>query len=444
MNIQANLDVDLVAIETTDRVTLMLDLTAPFGVGTKVRPGQAVQIVLDRSGSMGGEPLWAAKRSLLKLVDRLAPQDCFGIVAFDDQALVIVPTRLMADHNLPALRQVINQIDTGGSTDISAGYLMGLRELGHAKGVAGSTLVLISDGHANAGEQNPEVLKGIATKSAKKSVTTSTIGLGNGYDEVILEALAAGGGGHHRFASTIEEAIVAIAAEVDNLLEKSAINAILRVTPVPGLTGVPKIELLQQLPFWMDKDTYVVQLGDLHAGENRRFMIDIEVPGMPALGLCKVADITLEYLNVAEMSEINVSIPVNVNVVPDDIAKGRIADPVVRAERLVLEAQSEKALANQEIAQGKGQNAANRLKSSASRLRQEASLIPEGDERTSESLKIIHTEADEMLRLAEYAENEDQLYSMKRNTESMSRMMRSRKERPQNIEPGTIDPDQIK
>jgi Ca-activated chloride channel family protein len=237
---------------------------------------------------------------------------------------------------------------------------------------------------------------------------------------------------------------VAIAAEVDNLLEKSAINAILRVTPVPGLTGVPKIELLQRLPFWMDKETYVVQLGDLYSGENRRFMIDIEVPRMPALGLCKVADITLEYLNVAEMSEISVSIPVNVNVVPDDIAKGRVADPVVKAERLVLETQSEKALANAEIAQGKGREAANRLKGSASRLHYEASLIPEGDERTSESLKIIHTEADEMLRLAEYAENEDQLYSMKRNTESMSRMMRSRKERPQNIEPGTIDPDQIK
>jgi hypothetical protein len=116
----------------------------------------------------------------------------------------------------------------------------------------------------------------------------------------------------------------------------------------------------------------------------------------------------------------------------------------VRAERLVLEAQSEKARANQEIAQGKGQDAANRLKSSASRLRREASLIPEGDERTSESLQIIHTEAEEMLRLAEYVENEDQLYSMKRNTESMSRMMRSRKERPQNIDPSTIDPDQFK
>jgi hypothetical protein len=54
MNIQANLDVDLVAIETTDRVTLMLDLTAPVGDGSNSRPGQAVQIVLDRSGSMGG------------------------------------------------------------------------------------------------------------------------------------------------------------------------------------------------------------------------------------------------------------------------------------------------------------------------------------------------------------------------------------------------------
>ena len=430
MNINAFLDMDLVALETQDRITLMLDLTTPMSEAATARPGQAVQVVLDRSGSMAGAPLQAAIESIIKLVDRLAPQDSFGLVAFDDNSLVVAPHRKMSEHHLPSLKQAIKEVRSGGSTDISSGYLLGLRELGQSKKTAGSTLLLISDGHANAGEQDPKVLQQISSKSATNSITTSTIGLGNDYDEKILAALAMGGGGQHRFAATIDEAIGAIAAEVDDLLEKSVINAILKVTPVPGLTGVPAIELLQQLPYWKEGDTYVVQLGDFYAGENRRFMIDLEVPGMAALGLTTIATLTLEYLNLADMTDFSVELPVQVNVVPDDIAKGRVANPVVRAERMVLRAQVEKALATEELQNGKVKDAAMRLKNSAADLRREAANIPVNDEKSSESLRIIRTEADEMERLANFAENEQAEYAIKRNTESFFQNSRSKKPRP--------------
>ncbi|CAN2243399.1 von Willebrand factor, type A [actinobacterium SCGC AAA044-D11] len=430
MKVNANLDLDLVALETQDRITLMLDLTAPISEADNLRPGQAVQVVLDRSGSMRGAPLKSALESIQKMVDRLAPQDSFGLVAFDDQSLVIAPHRKMSEHHLPSLRQVIHQIHPGGSTDISSGYLMGLREITQAKNNSGSTLLLISDGHANAGEKDPKKLEDIASQAATNTITTSTIGLGNGYDEKILAALATGGGGQHRFAATIDEAIGAIASEVDDLLDKSAINVILKVAPVPGLTGAPAIELLQQLPHWMEGDTIVVQLGDFYAGENRRFMIDFAVPGMAALGLTTIAQVTLEYLNLSDMKDFSVEMPIQVNVVPDDIAKGRTANPIVRAERMVLSAQSEKALANEELLQGNVKDAATRLKNSASNLLREAANITASDERSLESLQIIRTEADEMERLATYAEQEEAEFSIKRNMESFSRNSRARKLRP--------------
>ena len=199
MHVKAHLDVDMVAVETTDKISLMVDLTAPIGDAQKTRPGQAVQVVLDRSGSMTGDRLESAKVSLLRLLDRLAPQDSFGLVAFDDQALVIAPMRTMADHNLPALKKVIREMNTGGSTDLSAGYFLGLRELARANTNNGATLLLISDGHANAGEKDPKILGDVATKHSTQNITTSTIGIGNGYDEKILESIARGGGGqHHR------------------------------------------------------------------------------------------------------------------------------------------------------------------------------------------------------------------------------------------------------
>ena len=443
MHVKAHLDLDLVALEAADQLTLMLDLTAPISDKAKNRAPQAIQVVLDRSGSMSGEPLESAKGSLLKLVDRLAPQDFFGLVAFDDAALVVVPMRPVQDHHIPSLRQAIRQLNTGGSTDISAGYLMGLRELTRVTTVGASTLLLISDGHANSGEQDPKILESIATKHATQRVTTSTIGLGNGYDEIILEALATGGGGAHRFASTIDEAVGAIAAEVSDLLDKSAVNAVLRVKPVQGLTQPPQIQVIQRLPFWKDGEDYVVQLGDLYAGENRRFIIGLEVPGIAALGLAKVADIVVEYLNLAEMTEISVTMPVQVNVVPVDIAAGRIPDPIVRAERLIVEAQSEKVIATDEIRSGKSAIASKRLRGTAERLRREASNIPVTDSRSAESLEIIKTEAEEMDRLAGIAETEDDLYSVKRMHESYSRGTRSRKVRETQIDESNIDPDYL-
>ena len=187
MHVKAHLDVDMVALEATDKVSLMLDLTAPIGDAQKSRAGQAVQVVLDRSGSMSGDRLQSAKLSLLKLIDRLAPQDSFGLVAFDDQALVIAPMRSISDHDLSTLKKVIRELNTGGQTDLSAGYLMGLRELSRANTNNGATLLLISDGHANAGIKDPIELANIATKHATTNITSSTIGIGNGYDEKILK-----------------------------------------------------------------------------------------------------------------------------------------------------------------------------------------------------------------------------------------------------------------
>ena len=435
------LDTDLIAIESEDKVTLMVDLTAPVGEIQASRPARGVQICLDISGSMEGAPLASAKESILKLIDRLDKKDTFGMVIFDDTAKVAVPTKPLIDHDIAQLKKAIRKIQTGGSTDISAGFTLAMREASRAKLAGGSTLLVISDGHANAGERDPQFFADVAAKSATESIASSSIGLGNGYDETILEAIAQGGGGAHRFAADIDEAVGAIAAEVDDLLDKVIVNTALRFRPTAMAKGQPKIELLQRLPYWMDGQDYVVQLGDLYAGENRRFIILVDVPGIADLGLCKIADVTIEYTDLAARNEVSVTMPVNVNVVPGDQAAGRIEDPIVKAERMILQAQSEKAIATEEILQGNQKSATKRLKGTAANLRSHASEIRVVDERSAESLAIILEEAAEMDALAQTAEHEEIAYSSKRMRESYSRMTRSKKIRL-NLDPDeTTDPN---
>ena len=435
------LDTDIIAIEAEDKVTLMVDLTAPVAESQTSRPARGVQICLDISGSMEGAPLAAAKESILKLIDRLDKKDTFGMVIFDDTAKVAVPTKPLIDHDIAQLKKAIRKIQTGGSTDISAGFTLAMREASRTKLEGGTTLLAISDGHANAGERDPKFFADVAAKSATEKITSASIGLGNGYDETILEAIAQGGGGAHRFAADIDEAVGAIAAEVDDLLDKVIVNTALRFRPTAMAKGQPKIELLQRLPYWMAGQDYVVQLGDLYAGENRRFIILVDVPGIADLGLCKIADVTIEYTDLAARSEISVTMPVNVNVVPGDQAAGRIEDPIVKAERMILQAQSEKAIATEEILQGNQKSATKRLKGTAANLRSHASEIRVTDERSAESLAIILEEAAEMDALAQTAEHEEVAYSSKRMRESHSRMTRSKNIRPAKDADDTTNPD---
>lgn len=91
MFVSTRLDCDLVAVESADELTLLVELTAPNPSTKATRAPATLQIVLDRSGSMAGERLEGAKSALLALVARLDPQDNLGVVAFDDTVQVVIP-----------------------------------------------------------------------------------------------------------------------------------------------------------------------------------------------------------------------------------------------------------------------------------------------------------------------------------------------------------------
>jgi Ca-activated chloride channel family protein len=71
MELKTTLDVDLVAVETADEVAVLLDLAAPPATA---RPARALQVVLDRSGSMAGERLDAELLAEAVLLQSLADE----------------------------------------------------------------------------------------------------------------------------------------------------------------------------------------------------------------------------------------------------------------------------------------------------------------------------------------------------------------------------------
>ena len=178
MHITTQLDLDVLAIET-DRPGLASRRTHRTEGGPAERTApRTLVVVLDRSGSMAGDRLTAAKRALTELVDRLDPADRFGLITFDNQVRVPDLAAPLADKT--GAKEQISQIEPGGSTDLSAGYLRGLQEATRVAGGSGATVLLISDGHANAGVTDPDRLGSIAGKAVSQGVVTTTLGIGTG------------------------------------------------------------------------------------------------------------------------------------------------------------------------------------------------------------------------------------------------------------------------
>lgn len=351
MQVHTVLDVDVVAVEHEDTVTVLLELEAPPAPEVDgPRPEHTAVVVLDRSGSMSGGGLAHATRALLDLVDRLDDRDRFGLVAFDSEARVIVPAGRVGDLGRQRIRGDIQQIRTGGTTDLSSGYLRGLQEADRVAGDAGATVVLLSDGHANAGITDPGKLSDLARGGARAGTTTSTVGIGLGYDERILSELAAGGSGNHSFAENADAVAAAVAKEVDGLLSKTVQAASLMIEPTGDVRAIGLLN--DGLPAHRVDGGVLAELGDFYAGETRRITVSVQVPAMASLGLAKVASFTLRYVDVATLHQHTVTVPVSVDVVPADVASGRVPNPVVEQEKLLQQTQVDKRRAEVALREG--------------------------------------------------------------------------------------------
>jgi len=365
MHVTAHLDLDVLAHETDSALSVLLEMAAPAApvVAAGSRPPGALQVVLDRSGSMQGPPLEGAKQALEHVVDKLDPRDSFGLVVFDDQAVVVVPAAPLRDK--AAVKRTIRGVHSGGMTDLAAGYLRGLQEARRAASGAGATLVLISDGYANSGETSPDVLGSVAAKARADGVTTSSLGYGLGYDERLLSALARSGGGNENFAENPDEAGRVIIGEAAGMLEQAAQAASVFVAMSPAVSGV---RVVNDLPSHAVDGGVQVELGGFYAGETRKVVLTFDVPALSTLGLAEVATLTLRYVELPALVEHTVTVPIHVNVVPGDDAAGRVPDAVVRSELAYQEAQRLKREAATALSEGRAAAAVRMLASASSTI----------------------------------------------------------------------------
>lgn len=168
------------------------------------RPPLDLAIVIDRSGSMSGDPLAAAKGAAQNLIRGLGRLDRVAVVTFDNEVEVIHP--LASVENRETVCAAIAKVRSGGSTALFDGWEAGAKELlPQVSPTRTSRVILLTDGQANQGLVDEDAIAAKVAELNKAGVTTSTVGLGRGFQETLLGKMADAGGGHSHFGQKPED-----------------------------------------------------------------------------------------------------------------------------------------------------------------------------------------------------------------------------------------------
>lgn len=277
MKTALQLDYPAILANTARPVHLALTFDAPEVTGARSQP-VAFVAVIDRSGSMDGAPLAAAKQAVRGVVRNLRRGDQFGLVVFDDEAQVLVP--LSAERDVMKLKRTIDGILEGGSTNLAGGWCLGRDLLASAPAGCPRKLLLLTDGQLNAGVTEPAIVTQMAAAGLEKNqIRTSCLGFGPDYNEDLLDAMAKATGGALHNANQPDQLPEVFRKELDGLQSVVVQNLRVRARSCGFVDGIAVLG--DYVEAALPQGGKEVSVGDLVSGEQRVLVLALEVLPIP-------------------------------------------------------------------------------------------------------------------------------------------------------------------
>jgi uncharacterized protein YegL len=238
-----------------------------------------LSILLDTSGSMREHArLVHAQLAIKRLVDILRAEDTFSLTTFSTNAEVVASGKLSA--NQEKVKRQIEQIQASGTTNLHAGLKLAYEQVArHQKSEWINAVILLTDGRPNA-------RKGIlplVQESARKGVPTSTIGVGEEFDKVMLQDIAAAGCGRVYFVEDANILPQIFDQEMSALQMAAPVYGELRIRTSAGVS-VRNTFLVEPLlctaPIvCVGERVYEIGLGYVYPGKASWVVAELLVPG---------------------------------------------------------------------------------------------------------------------------------------------------------------------
>jgi len=252
-----------------------IEIQAPVAKDADQRQPLNLALVLDRSGSMHGDRLEFAKLAALHVTDLLEDDDHLAVIIYDDEVMALSESVPMTPPNRRRIKEMLHNVQSGGSTNLSGGWLAGCQMVARqAQENTINRVLLLSDGQANVGITDPEELAVHARELASRGIATSTFGVGLGFNEQLMETMSNQGQGNFYFIESPTEIPVIFASEFKEL---SAITA-------------KEVELRLELPTGASCKVYggyhtrkkgkmlVIPVGSMYSGKSQMVYLKVTMP----------------------------------------------------------------------------------------------------------------------------------------------------------------------
>ncbi|HEX8749316.1 MAG TPA: VWA domain-containing protein [Pyrinomonadaceae bacterium] len=252
------------------------------------RPKLNLSVVLDRSGSMGGEKMERAREAASYCIDQLLPTDRVSLVTFDDAIDVLIPSQLA--ENKPALKERIAHIEARNSTALHEAWVRGGMQVSeHLTGGAINRVLLITDGQANVGLTNTDEIVSQAMGLFQRGVSTSTIGIGEDFQEDLLMPMAQSAGGNAWHVERAEDMQRIFSVELEGLIAQVAHTVSLGLIPSDG------VRLSDLLNDFEMNENGRYKLPNLQAGSSIEVLAQLRVPAQAAGTKRHLLDLRMGY-----------------------------------------------------------------------------------------------------------------------------------------------------
>jgi Ca-activated chloride channel family protein len=343
-------------------VYLLFDVAA--GQSEQARGRQALNIclVLDRSTSMQGSRLEQTKASAQRMIDSLSGDDTLSIVTFSDKAEVVWPSQSLTDPIKTKAK--VSAIQASGGTEILQGLLAGLAEIEKRRSqYAVNHMILLTDGQTYGDEER---CLGAAEEAAHHRIGISAMGIGEDWNDTLLDAIASRCGGVSQYIASTGEIQHFLRERLQGLGAVYADNVRLVFRPIEGTRLKSAFKLspyIERMP--LENET--LALGSLQSDSAVSGIIELVV-GAHDAGTHRLAQMELSgnipsrRLDDALLRQ-DVTFSFDSNVNPNTPAPSHILSALAKVTIFQMQESALKALESGDVA-----GATHRLETMATRL----------------------------------------------------------------------------
>ena len=270
-------------------VDVLIRITPPeLEVINAARPALNLSLVLDRSGSMAGPKMTQARNTAMFCVDQMLSSDRLSVVAFDDRIDVLFPSEPVT--NKQSMKDLIARIESRGSTALHEAWVRGGLTVSENMFDTGiNRVVLVTDGLANVGVTSPDEIVRQAKGLHERGVSTTTIGIGDDFNEDLLLQMAQSAGGNAWHVVEADDMQRIFQVELEGLVTQFAHTVSLSLIPADG------VSIADQLNDFELTETGRYRLPNLQAGSSLDIVVQLKVPALASGSVMRLFDLRLGF-----------------------------------------------------------------------------------------------------------------------------------------------------